>query len=113
LIGVVPPGRPLGGQGGLDADLFGTNTAPADGSTAASCTTGTIGLTAANIAPDLVADARTLQIADYPDLFSLLGVKFGGDGDTTFALPDLRPIAPNGTSYWICTHGDMPSQTLG
>jgi hypothetical protein len=97
------------GVGGLDATLFGTNSDPAaDGSSSVSCTTGVISLTAGNIAPDLVADGRLLQISQYPDLYALLGTKFGGDGSTTFALPDLRPIAPNGTSYWICSNGSMP-----
>jgi len=35
-------------------------------------------------------DGRLLAIAKYSALFSLLGTKYGGDGVTTFALPDLR-----------------------
>jgi microcystin-dependent protein len=38
----------------------------------------------------LPADGRLLQIADYNALFSLIGTFYGGDGMTTFALPDLR-----------------------
>ncbi len=35
-------------------------------------------------------DGQTLFISEYEALFSLLGTTFGGDGETTFALPDLR-----------------------
>ncbi|MBO6881218.1 MULTISPECIES: phage tail protein [Winogradskyella] len=33
---------------------------------------------------------QMLSIAQYQALFSLLGTTYGGDGRTTFALPDLR-----------------------
>jgi len=36
------------------------------------------------------ADGRLLPISSYNALFSLLGTTYGGDGRTTFALPDLR-----------------------
>lgn len=35
-------------------------------------------------------DGQLLPIAQYSALFSLLGTTYGGDGRTTFALPDLR-----------------------
>jgi len=35
-------------------------------------------------------DGQLLSISQYSALFSLLGTTFGGDGRTTFALPDLR-----------------------
>lgn len=38
----------------------------------------------------LEADGRLLPIAENTALFSLLGTMYGGDGRTTFALPDLR-----------------------
>lgn len=38
----------------------------------------------------LPCDGRLLSIYDYQALFSLLGTAYGGDGHTTFALPDLR-----------------------
>ena len=38
----------------------------------------------------LEADGRLLPIAENSALFSLLGTLYGGDGRTTFALPDLR-----------------------
>ena len=34
-------------------------------------------------------DGRLLLIAEYPDLYSLLGTTYGGDGVTTFGVPDL------------------------
>lgn len=43
-------------------------------------------------APDgyLLLDGSTLLIADYPRLYAAIGIKFGGDGVTTFKLPDVR-----------------------
>ena len=38
----------------------------------------------------LEADGRLLPISQNSALFSLLGTLYGGDGRTTFALPDLR-----------------------
>ncbi len=35
-------------------------------------------------------DGQLLPISNNPALFSLIGTIFGGDGSTTFALPDLR-----------------------
>lgn len=35
-------------------------------------------------------DGAILSVQQHQALFSLLGVKFGGDGKKTFALPDLR-----------------------
>lgn len=46
----------------------------------------------------LPCDGRLLSIASNQALFSLLGTTYGGDGVTTFALPDLRgrvPVHPN------------------
>lgn len=40
------------------------------------------------------ADGTLLSIAANSTLFSLLGTTFGGDGVTTFAVPDLRDRAP-------------------
>ena len=37
------------------------------------------------------AQGQLLPINENTALFSLIGTKFGGDGRTTFALPDLRP----------------------
>lgn len=39
-------------------------------------------------------DGQLLPISQYSALFSLLGTIYGGDGRTTFALPDLRGRSP-------------------
>ena len=41
-------------------------------------------------------DGQLLSISDYTALFSLLGTAFGGDGRSTFGLPDLRGAVPVG-----------------
>ena len=44
-------------------------------------------------------------------LFSLLGTQFGGDGRTTFALPDLRGKEPApGLHYCIAMNGLYPTR---
>lgn len=49
-----------------------------------------------NFAPRGWADCngQLLQISQYSALFSLLGTIYGGDGRTTFGLPDLRGRVP-------------------
>jgi microcystin-dependent protein len=46
---------------------------------------------AGGFVPDgfLQANGQELQIADFPALFNLIGTIYGGDGVTTFSLPDL------------------------
>jgi microcystin-dependent protein len=39
-------------------------------------------------------DGRLLSISRHSALFSVLGTAYGGDGMTTFALPDLRGRVP-------------------
>jgi len=39
-------------------------------------------------------DGQLLPISQYSALFSILGTTFGGDGRTTFALPDMRGRVP-------------------
>ncbi|MDB5470479.1 MAG: phage tail protein [Caulobacter sp.] len=41
-------------------------------------------------------DGQILRIEQYRALFSLLGATYGGDGDTTFGIPDLRDSVPIG-----------------
>ena len=41
-----------------------------------------------------LCNGQLLPIAQYTALFSLLGTTYGGDGTTTFALPDLRGRVP-------------------
>jgi microcystin-dependent protein len=40
------------------------------------------------------ADGQLLPVAQYSAAFSLIGTVYGGDGRTTFALPDLRGRVP-------------------
>lgn len=58
----------------------------------------------------LPCDGRTLTIAQHQALFALLGARFGGDGVSTFKLPDLRPYTPLGMLYAIVTVGIFPTQ---
>ena len=75
-----------------------------------------------------LCDGQLLPIASNTALFSLLGTAFGGDGRTTFALPDLRGRAgvgvgngaglPNitwgqrgGSTEFTLTVAEIPSHT--
>jgi tail collar domain/collagen triple helix repeat protein len=55
------------------------------------------------------ADGRLLLISQNAALFAILGVKFGGDGINTFAVPDLRAFAPQGLQYSLCIVGSFPA----
>nr|WP_132704104.1 tail fiber protein [Winogradskyella wandonensis] len=60
---------------------------------------GEIKLFAGNFAPRgwAFCHGQLLPISKYSAVFSLLGTTYGGDGRTTFALPDLRgrvPVSP-------------------
>ncbi len=57
---------------------------------------GEISMFAGNFAPRgwAFCNGQVLQIRDNQALFSILGTTYGGDGRTTFALPDLRGRAP-------------------
>jgi len=59
---------------------------------------GSIVLFAGNFAPRgwAFCDGQLMQISQYQAVFSLLGTTFGGDGRSTFALPDLRGRVPAG-----------------
>jgi microcystin-dependent protein len=39
-------------------------------------------------------DGSLLQISEYDTLFNLIGTTYGGDGQSTFGLPDLRGRVP-------------------
>ncbi|MEB2779833.1 tail fiber protein [Algoriphagus sp. C2-6-M1] len=58
----------------------------------------TIKLFSGNFAPRgyMSCEGQILSISNYTALFSLLGTQYGGNGSTTFALPDLRGRAPIG-----------------
>jgi microcystin-dependent protein len=56
-------------------------------------------LFAGNFAPRgwALCQGQILPISQNTALFSLLGTTYGGNGQTTFALPDLRGRVPRGT----------------
>lgn len=55
------------------------------------------------------AEGQELSISQNSALFTLLGTKFGGDGKTTFTLPDLRGASPMPeVSYYISISGWFP-----
>lgn len=60
---------------------------------------GTITMFAGNFAPRgwMKCEGQLLPISQYSALFSILGTTYGGDGRTTFGLPDLRGRVPMGT----------------
>src|SRR6218665_1589173 len=53
---------------------------------------GNVSIFSGNFAPRawMFCQGQLLAIAQYDALFALLGTTYGGDGQTTFALPDLR-----------------------
>ncbi len=66
-----------------------------------------------------ICDGKTLQITQYSALYSLLGTTYGGDGRTTFGLPDLRgrvPIGagqqPGAANYVLGRFGGRETVTL-
>lgn len=66
-----------------------------------------------------LCNGQLLPVQQYTALFSLLGTRYGGDGRTTFALPDLRGRAPmhagngNGlTPRSVGEKGGSPAVTL-
>jgi microcystin-dependent protein len=82
---------------------------------------GSISTFAGNFAPRGYADCsgQILQINPNTALFSVLGTTYGGDGRSTFALPDLRPTKDGVKVDWsqlglprqvICIQGVYPSR---
>jgi microcystin-dependent protein len=60
----------------------------------------------------LPCEGQILQITQYQALFALIGAKFGGNGSTTFALPDLRGFEPQaGARYFMATMGIFPPRS--
>lgn len=51
---------------------------------------------------------QVIPISQNMALFSLLGTSYGGDGRTTFCLPNLS--APPNMTYIICLTGYWPSR---
>lgn len=82
---------------------------------------GEIRLFAGNFAPQgwAFCDGQTLAIAENDVLFNLIGTTYGGDGQETFQLPDLRgrvPVhqgsGPNGQNHVIGQRGGTETVTL-
>lgn len=61
-----------------------------------------------------LCDGRTLSISDNDALYALIGSTYGGDGVTTFALPDLRGRAPlhQSSAYPLGARGGSETVTL-
>ncbi len=64
-------------------------------------------------------DGSLMAISENETLFNLIGTTYGGDGQTTFALPDLRgrlPLhfgtGPSGTTYQLAQTGGAEQVTL-
>ena len=83
---------------------------------------GEIRMFAGNYAPEgwAFCNGQTLPISQYEALFSLIGTTYGGDGQTTFALPDLRGRLPihagtepvSGIAYKLGQYGGEEKVTL-
>jgi microcystin-dependent protein len=63
-------------------------------------------------------DGSLLPISENETLFQLIGTTYGGDGESTFALPNLQSRVPihmgtqGGTSFIIAEMGGVESVTL-
>jgi microcystin-dependent protein len=63
-------------------------------------------------------DGSLLPISENETLFQLIGTTYGGDGESTFALPNLQSRVPihmgtqGGTSFIIAETGGVESVTL-
>ncbi|MBS1794013.1 MAG: phage tail protein [Acidobacteria bacterium] len=57
---------------------------------------GEIRMFAGNFAPAgwMFCEGQLIPISEYETLFNLIGTTYGGDGQSTFALPDLRGRVP-------------------
>ena len=74
---------------------------------------GQIQLFAFNFVPKgwMLCDGTALPISQYQAVFALVGTTYGGDGRSTFALPNLKGKEPiPGTEYCICVEGIFPSR---
>jgi microcystin-dependent protein len=79
---------------------------------AVSCFPGEIKLFAGNTFPSpwIEADGEILDISKHHALYQRIGASFGGDGTTTFAVPELSNDAPlDHTTYLICADGKESS----
>jgi len=59
-------------------------------------------------------DGRVLPVAEHPALFAVLGAAHGGDGDRTFALPNLgEPTADGAAMQLAIKTANGPATTTG
>lgn len=76
---------------------------------------GDIRLFAGTYAPKgwMLCNGALLSISEYDTLFALIGTTYGGDGQNTFALPDLRGRVPVGQGAGPGLSDRVLSQTYG
>src|SRR6266850_6026792 len=77
---------------------------------------GEIRMFAGNFAPAgwMFCEGQLLPISENETLFNLIGTTYGGDGQSTFALPDLRGRIPihQGNSFILAETGGAEQITL-
>lgn len=77
---------------------------------------GEIRIFAGNFAPAgwMFCEGQLLPISENETLFQLIGITYGGDGRSTFALPDLRGRLPlhQGNGYTLAERGGVEEVTL-
>jgi microcystin-dependent protein len=77
---------------------------------------GEIRMFAGNFAPAgwMFCEGQLLPISEYETLFNLIGTTYGGDGQSTFALPDLRGRLPMhfGNGFTLAETGGAETITL-
>jgi len=77
---------------------------------------GEIRMFAGNFAPAgwMFCEGQLLPISENETLFQLIGTTYGGDGQSTFALPDLRGRIPihQGNSFMLAGTGGVEEITL-
>lgn len=77
---------------------------------------GEIRMFAGNFAPAgwMFCEGQLLPISENETLFQLLGTTYGGDGESTFVLPDLRGRIPihQGNGFILAETGGAESITL-
>jgi microcystin-dependent protein len=77
---------------------------------------GEIRMFGGNFAPAgwMFCEGQLLPISEYETLFNLIGTTYGGDGQSTFALPDLRGRLPihMGGSFTLAQTGGAETVTL-
>jgi microcystin-dependent protein len=77
---------------------------------------GEIRMFAGNFAPAgwMFCEGQILPISEFETLFNLIGTTYGGDGQSTFALPDLRGRLPihQGNGFTMAQTGGVETVTL-